>query len=60
MQVYCSGEDDDKGYNGSAVTISGGVYSDNEAKELGGAVVAWGKTTLVTITGGEFFNNTAR
>lgn len=42
------------------VSISGGTFSNNEAKELGGAVVAWGETTLVNITGGVFVNNTAR
>lgn len=47
------------------VTIEGGTFSDNQALELGGAIVAWGTNdgtedpTVVTITGGIFRNNTA-
>lgn len=57
-QVYCSGNSFD--LNGSVVSIAGGTFTDNEALELGGAVVAWGEFTVVTITGGVFANNTAR
>ena len=48
------------------MTIEGGVFRNNSALELGGAIVAWGTTsggldpTVVTITGGEFYNNTAK
>ena len=42
------------------MTIEGGTFRNNSALELGGAVVAWGTTTVVTITGGEFINNTAK
>ncbi len=45
---------------GSAVTIEGGTFSDNRALELGGAFVAWGEPTVLTITGGSFSNNTAK
>lgn len=57
-QVYCSGDSFDLG--GSKVTIEGGTFRDNQALELGGAVVAWGTPTVVTITGGSFSNNTAK
>eukprot|EP00903_Cladosiphon_okamuranus_P012164 g11411.t1 len=62
--VYCSG--DSFGLGSSKVTIEGGVFRDNQALELGGAIVAWGTTdngptpTVVTITGGLFTNNTAK
>lgn len=42
------------------VTIEGGTFSDNEALELGGAFVAWGAPTVVTVNGGLFSNNTAK
>ncbi|CAN0475629.1 unnamed protein product, partial [Ectocarpus sp. 12 AP-2014] len=45
---------------GASVTIEGGTFSDNEAQELGGAIVAWGDTNVVTVTGGSFVNNTAK
>lgn len=45
---------------GSKVFIEGGVFVDNEALELGGAVVAWGAPTVVTITGGVFQRNVAK
>ncbi|CAN0033660.1 unnamed protein product [Ectocarpus fasciculatus] len=45
---------------GSQVTIEGGTFRDNRALELGGAFVAWGKPTVLTITGGFFSNNTAK
>lgn len=57
-QVYCSG--DSFGLGGSKVFIEGGTFVDNEALELGGAIVAWGLPTVVTITGGLFENNTAK
>lgn len=57
-QVYCSGNNNDLG--GSHVSISGGTFSNNEASEVGGAVVAWGAPTVVNVTGGLFANNTAR
>lgn len=62
--VYCSGDNNELG--GSKVTIEGGTFSNNQAWELGGAIVAWGTTsggltpTVVNITGGSFSNNTAR
>ncbi|CAN0047697.1 unnamed protein product, partial [Ectocarpus fasciculatus] len=54
----CSGNSFDLG--GSQVTIEGGTFRDNRALELGGAFVAWGKPTVLTITGGFFSNNTAK
>ncbi|CAN0375286.1 unnamed protein product, partial [Hapterophycus canaliculatus] len=45
---------------GSKVTIEGGTFRDNQALELGGAIVAWGNPTVVNITGGLFSNNTAK
>lgn len=58
LQVYCSGDSFDLG--GSKVTVEGGTFTNNQALELGGAVVAWGAPTVVTITGGLFSNNTAK
>lgn len=45
---------------GSAVTIEGGTFVNNEAFELGGGIVAWGPTTVVTVKGGIFRNNTGK
>ncbi|CAN0013328.1 unnamed protein product, partial [Ectocarpus sp. 6 AP-2014] len=45
---------------GSQVTVEGGRFTDNRALELGGAFVAWGTPTVLTITGGFFSNNTAK
>ncbi|CAM9831277.1 unnamed protein product [Scytosiphon promiscuus] len=56
--IYCSG--DSFGMGGAHLTITGGTFSNNTALELGGAIAAWGPTTLVAITGGEFRNNTAK
>lgn len=56
--MYSSG--DSNGLGGSSVTIEGGTFSDNKALELGGAIVAWGDTNVVTVTGGTFVNNTAK
>eukprot|EP00752_Nemacystus_decipiens_P008148 g7287.t1 len=56
--VYCSGDSFDLG--GSKVTIEGGTFRNNQALELGGAIVAWGTPTVVTITGGLFSNNTSK
>lgn len=58
--MYCSGGKAEENLTGSAVTISGGTFEDNKANELGGAISAWGSTTVVVITGGLFNNNTAR
>lgn len=44
---------------GSAVAIGGGTFTDNRALEHGGAIVAWGTSTVVSITGGAFRNNFA-
>lgn len=57
-QVYCSGDSADLG--GSQVTINGGIFRSNTAEELGGVLVAWGSTTVVTITGGSFSENRAK
>lgn len=57
-KVYCSGDDLDLG--GSQVFIEGGIFTANEALELGAAIVAWGRTTVVTVTGGVFENNRAK
>lgn len=57
-QIYCSG--DDSGLRGSQMTIEGGVFSNNEALEVGGAVSAWGQSTVVTIVGGTFEGNKAK
>ena len=62
-QVYCDGNSDNSG--GSNVTIAGGTFTDNEALEHGGAIVAWGSndgeptSMTVTVTGGVFANNKA-
>lgn len=58
LQAYCSG--DSFGMGGSAVTIEGGTFINNEALEVGGALVAWGTTTVVTVKGGLFRNNSAK
>lgn len=55
-QVYCSGDRED--LIGAEVTISGGTFGNNQAEELGGAIVAWG--TTVTVLGGLFEGNYAR
>ena len=57
-QIYCSGSS--FGMGGSEVTITGGNFVDNEASEHGGAIAAWGVTTVVSLEGGTFVNNTAR
>ncbi|CAN0338896.1 unnamed protein product [Ascophyllum nodosum] len=54
--VYSSGPNND--LDGANVTIMGGTFDSNEALELGGALVAWGFPTLITIKGGIFKNNT--
>lgn len=41
------------------VNIEGGTFSDNTALEHGGALVAWGTGTVLTVTGGLFRSNTA-
>lgn len=51
--MYCEG-------GVSAITIEGGTFRDNTALEVGGAIVAWGATTVVMITGGHFSNNIAK
>lgn len=58
LQVYCSGTE--AGSGSSEVTIVGGTFSNNEALELGGAIVAWGAPTVVNITGGFFSGNAAK
>lgn len=52
-KVYCEG-------GVSAVAIEGGAFRDNRALEVGGAIAAWGDSTVVEITGGQFTNNTAK
>lgn len=42
------------------VTIEGGTFANNTALELGGALVAWGPTTVVTVKGGTFRNNSGK
>lgn len=62
--MYCSG--DFLGFGSAKCAITGGTFTNNQALELGGAVVAWGTTTggptptVVNITGGLFSNNTAK
>lgn len=58
LKVYSEGDDVAEG--GGQVLIEGGSFINNEALELGGAIVAWGADSVVTITGGVFENNTAR
>ncbi|CAM9217775.1 unnamed protein product, partial [Laminaria digitata] len=55
--IYCSGAN---GGGGSKLNVEGGVFVNNTALELGGAITAWGDTTVVNITGGLFTNNTAK
>lgn len=57
VQIYCSG--DSYGLGGSVVMIEGGTFSANQALEQGGAIVAWGQSTVITVAGGIFSNNTA-
>lgn len=63
MQVYCQGNSNNLG--GSKVTIEGGTFTNNEALEMGGAIVAWGSedgntnSMVVNVTGGVFANNKA-
>lgn len=52
-KLYCEGPR-------SSVTIEGGTFRDNRGLEVGGAIVAWGDSTVVNITGGQFTNNTAK
>lgn len=58
LQIYCSGESFDMG--GSVVSITGGNFEDNVALEHGGAIAIWGDTTVVTVEGGTFINNSAK
>ena len=53
QKVYCVGD------RVSTVTIEGGTFRDNTARESGGVIAFGGASTLVTITGGAFLNNNA-
>lgn len=61
--MYCQGNSNNLG--GSKVTIEGGTFTNNEALEMGGAIVAWGSedgnttSMVVNVTGGVFANNKA-
>lgn len=54
QKVYCSG------IGQSNFTIRGGTFRDNTASEYGGAISAWGLSTVVEVTGGTFANNSAK
>ncbi|CAM9812841.1 unnamed protein product, partial [Ascophyllum nodosum] len=56
--VYSSGPSFELG--GSNVIITGGTFDSNKALELGGALVAWGTPTTITVKGGNFKNNTGQ
>ena len=55
VQVYCAGPLET--LDSSKVTITGGTFDSNKALELGGALHAT-KTSVITIKGGNFKNNT--
>ncbi|CAM9376759.1 unnamed protein product, partial [Laminaria digitata] len=52
--IHCGDEE------GSTLTIEGGTFRDNIARESGGMLAARASSTVVEITGGVFSNNTAK
>lgn len=47
------------GNEASDISIEGGTFRRNEARESGGAIAVWGEPGLVKITGGTFEKNRA-
>lgn len=54
QQLYVNGEEE------SDITIEGGIFRNNKAYEMGGAIAASGAAALVTIAGGRLESNHAR